>query len=35
MKRRGRIKLLLLILLAALVGEFFNLRKRSQQTHSR
>ena len=31
MKRRGRIKLLLLILLAALVGEFFNLRFISRQ----
>jgi len=31
MKRRGRIKLLLWILLAALVGEFFNLRFISRQ----
>ena len=31
MKRRGRIKLPLLILLAALVGEFFNLRFISRQ----
>jgi general secretion pathway protein G len=31
MKRRGRIKLLLLILLAALVGEFFNSRFISRQ----